>query len=193
MRSLIYHVAVSLDGFIAGPGGRTEDFLSEGDHIGWLLEELPETIPGHVRGAVGLADVPPRRFDTVVMGRRTHQVAIDAGLTSGYPHLRQLVVTNSPETLPDDPTVVTTDDPLGAVERLESEDSPHNIWLCGGGELAGRLLPLIDEVWLKINPVVLGAGVPLFGAVAGEQAPARTTLLRSRCFDSGVIAVAYVL
>ena len=33
MREIIYDAAVSLDGFIAGPGGDASAFPGEGDHI----------------------------------------------------------------------------------------------------------------------------------------------------------------
>ena len=41
------------------------------------------------------------------------------------------------------------------------------LWLCGGGKLAGSLIEhqLIDQLVLKINPVMIGTGIPLFGNV----------------------------
>ncbi|MDV8001565.1 dihydrofolate reductase family protein [Rhodococcus sp. IEGM 1408] len=169
MRKLIYYVAVSVDGFIAGPDGRTDSFLSEGDHMAWLIEHYPETIPGHFRGLLGLAETPPREFDTVVMGRATHQIAVDEGLASGYPHLRQYVVTHRPEGLPVVEGLSASDaDPLALVRELKAEDSPLDIWLCGGGALAGALVDEIDEFRLKVNPLILGAGIPLVARDAGR-------------------------
>lgn len=169
MRKLIYYVAVSVDGFIAGPDGRTDLFLSEGDHMAWLIEHYPETIPGHVRGLLGLAETPSREFDTVLLGRSTHQIAVDEGLTSGYPHLRQYVVTHRPEELPtEDGLSASDEDPIALVQRLKAEESPLDIWLCGGGALAGALVDEIDEFRLKVNPLLLGAGIPLVALDAGR-------------------------
>lgn len=169
MRKLIYYVAVSVDGFIAGHDGRTDLFLSEGDHMAWLIEHYPETIPGHVRGLLGLAETPSREFDTVLLGRATHQIAVDEGLASGYPHLRQYVVTHRPEELPaEDGLSASDEDPIALVQRLKAEESPLDIWLCGGGALAGALVDEIDEFRLKVNPLLLGAGIPLVALDAGR-------------------------
>lgn len=45
MRELVYYVAVSLDGYIAGPEGEFDAFLDEGDHMAVLLEEFADAIP----------------------------------------------------------------------------------------------------------------------------------------------------
>ena len=190
MRRLVYYIAVSLDGYISGPDGQTDAFAHEGDHMAWLIEHYPETIPGHVRGPLGLAETEHRAFDTVVLGRDTHQVAVDAGLASGYPHLRQLVVTHHPDDLPAEPGLTTTDDPVAAVRALKAENSRLDVWLCGGGALAGQLLGEIDEVRLKVNPVILGAGRPL---IAGGYAPRALVPRLRREFESGVVYAEYAI
>lgn len=206
MRKLIYYVAVSVDGFIAAPDGRTDFFLAEGDHMPWLIETYPETIPGHIRGVLGLEETRPRRFDTVLMGRDTHQIAVDEGLNSGYPHLRQYVFTSHPDDLPsEEGLTVTREDPVELVGGLKAEDSSLDIWLCGGGALAASLIEEIDELRLKHNPVTLGAGIPLIASGAAEPGPQSTgagqrsagfaglTLRRrmSREFESGVTYTEY--
>lgn len=161
MRKLIYYVAVTLDGYIAASDGRTDFFLADGDHMRWLIETYPETVPGHIRGAFDLEDTPPRVFDTVLLGRRTHQVAVDAGLATGYPHLRQYVFTSHPDDLPtEEGLTITSEDPVAVVRGLKAEQSGLDIWLCGGGALARTLVDQIDEFRLKVNPLVLGDGVP---------------------------------
>lgn len=201
MRKLIYYIAVTVDGYIAGPRGEVDFFLAEGDHMPWIIEHYPESVPGHVRDRLGLGEVAPRAFDTVVMGRATHQIAVDEGLASGYPHLRQFVVTHRPEELPFEEGLTASDeDPVELVRRLKGEDSELDIWLCGGGTLAGTLVDEIDEFRLKVNPVILGAGVPLVGATPGGRPTAPggrpagllgvTRRLR-RDFESGVSYVEY--
>lgn len=190
MRALIYYVAVSIDGFIADPDGGFDAFLVEGDHMPWIIGHYPETVPGHLRGPVGLEGTPHAAFDTVIMGRRTHQVAVDEGLPSGYPHLRQYVLTHRAADLPaEDGLTITDEDPVDLVRRLKAEDSDLDIWLCGGGNLAGQVLDEIDEFRLKVNPVVLGAGVPL---VAGDMRALTLTQRSRRDFESGVSYVEYV-
>ena len=93
MRRLIYLVAVTTDGFIADLDGGYGVFTNDLRVIGRIFEEYPETCPVRLRQALGV-HAPARYFDTVVMGANTHQPALDAGLTSAYPHLRQYVVTH---------------------------------------------------------------------------------------------------
>ena len=170
MRKLAYYVAVSLDGRIAGPGGEY-DFFPAGDeqqtaaYFAWMSSTFPDTIPTAARAALGVADVPNRRFDTIVQGLGSYQPALDAGITSPYAHLRQYVVSST--LAPDiDPAVTVVTDPLALIRDLKQEtDTDLDIWLCGGGKLAGALLPEIDELLIKGYPVVAGAGVPVFDGV----------------------------
>ncbi len=62
-----------------------------------------------------------------------------------------------------------------------------DIWLCGGGNLAGQLIDLINEIQLKINPVLLGDGVPL---VRGAR-PAGFELTASETLAGGVLLATY--
>src|SRR5690606_25751699 len=102
MRKLVYYVAVTIDGFIAAPDGDAGFFANAPETVAALFGRYPETCPAHLREMFGIGG-DPVRFDAVILGARTHQPALDAGLTSAYPHLRQFVVTN--RDLPHDPTV----------------------------------------------------------------------------------------
>ncbi|WP_327068656.1 dihydrofolate reductase family protein [Kitasatospora sp. NBC_01302] len=188
MRKLAYYVAVTLDGRIAGPGGEY-DFFPAGDeqqtaaYQSWTTSLYPETVPTAVRPALGLDRAPNRRFDTVLMGLGSYRPALDAGITSPYAHLRQYVVSSTlaPDT---DPAVtVVPSDPLALVRALKREASELDIWLCGGGKLAGALQPEIDELLLKSYPVVAGAGVPLFD---GAFDPTAFTVAERTAFPNGV-------
>ena len=98
MRELVYYIATSIDGFIADPSGDFGSFPLDPRTLEALFQRYPETCPVHAREALGVT-AATRRFDTVLMGRRTYQPAVDAGLTGGaYPHLRQIVAAH--RTLP---------------------------------------------------------------------------------------------
>ncbi|MEV4352121.1 dihydrofolate reductase family protein [Actinoplanes sp. NPDC049596] len=187
MRELTYYVAVTVDGFIAAPDGDFGFFPVEGDHFAGLIEEFPETFPVHARAALGIADVPNKRFDSVVMGRHTYEPAAAAGLTSAYPHLDQHVFSRTMRSAPDPTVTVVDEDPVSYVRRLKERDG-RGIWLCGGGELAGALLPEIDELILKVNPVVIGSGRPLFTRDFQVRA---FTFMSARAYDSGVVVQRY--
>lgn len=180
MRKLTYYVACTVDGFIAREDGRFDFFLSEGEHFAYLLSEFPETIPSHLRDVLGVR-AENKHFDTVVMGRRTYEVGSALGVTNPYPQMRQVVVSRTMSAPPDPAVEVVREDALGAVRRLKQDDG-LGIWICGGAALAAALYPEIDELMLKVNPVALGVGLPLFGGAAG---PTRLDLVTTKVFDNG--------
>ncbi|MEV7928935.1 MULTISPECIES: dihydrofolate reductase family protein [unclassified Kitasatospora] len=189
MRKLSYFIGTTIDGFIAGPDDSFDffaPFLTE-DYTSALFAEYPETIPTPGRAAFGIAEAPNKRFDTVVMGRGTYAPGLAVGLTSPYAHLRQIVVSRTLGAGPDPAVEVTAEDPVALVRRLKQQDG-LDIWLCGGADLAGQLLPEIDELIIKQYPVVAGSGIPLFRA---EFEPRAFTLTDSRVFEHGNVVLTY--
>ena len=187
MRELVYYVATSLDGYIAGAGGETDAFPVEGDHMQTVLDEFADAVPSHVASALGI-EPTLATFDTVLMGWTTYQVAASQGIPSPYAHLRQYVFSRSPragEGGADRGPTMTTEDPRLVVRDLKAEPGTAAIWLCGGGELASALIDDIDRLVLKVNPVVFGGGIPLFGGRA--VAPLPFALEQSTAYTSGVV------
>lgn len=186
MRRLVYMVAVTLDGFIAGPDGGdpsgSEFFPVTPDLVEHLVTHYPETLPGPARDAMSLAG-PGQHFDTVIEGRASYDIGRDAGLDDAYPHLRHLVVSRSLADA-DVPVEVVTD-PVARVRELKSEDG-QDIWLVGGGTLAHAVLPEIDRLILKVNPSVIGDGTPLF---AGDHTHVRFQPVEQVELDGGVRVV----
>jgi len=177
----VYYVGVTLDGYIAGPDHEVEFFPVPDELVAWINARYPETIPTHIRNQVGLPAAENLAFDTLIMGRSTYEPALSVGITSPYAHLRQYVVSTTLDV--DDPAVTTSTDPIGLVKALKAEDG-LDIWLCGGGKLAGALLEEIDELIIKRYPVVAGAGIPAFG---GEFRPRPFSLTTSEQFDNGTV------
>ena len=187
MRKLTYLVASTIDGFITDPSnGNPDFFLHEGDHGEALRSEYPEVLPTHVRGMFGIAEAPNKHFDTVLQGRGSWDIGAREGITNAYQHLRSIVfsrtITQSP-----DPTVEFATDPVARVRELKQEPGA-GIWLCGGGRLAAELRPEIDELVIKLHPIVAGAGVGLFD---GEFSPAQFDLVNAQPFTSGVVHLTY--
>jgi dihydrofolate reductase len=181
MRSLVYFVAVTLDGYIAGADRGDPDFFPfEGPHVGDLLAEFPEMIPGHLRARLAV-NGGNRRFDTVLTGCITYDIGRKAGLTSPYPHLRQIVVSNSITAPPDPAVEVFGREVISGVRALKAGPG-KDLWLAGGGRLAAFLAEEIDELILKVNPVVLGTGTPLFDARLG---PRPVTLIGHKVYSNG--------
>lgn len=185
MRALTYYVAVSLDGRIAASDGDWSAFPLTGDHIDMIFREFPDTIPAVGLDALGLT-APTTRFDTVVMGWNTYAAGLAEGVDDPYPHLRQFVFT-SRSPAPVGAIEFTADDPVAVVQKLKAEPEGTGIWLCGGGRLAATLADEIDHLILKVNPVVLGEGIPLFDGPGVRP----FELTSTRRFESGVLVNEY--
>lgn len=179
MRKLVYYAAVSLDGYIAGPEGEF-DFYPMSDDMSWIRERYPESIPTELRAQIDMpADTPNQAWDTVLMGRNTYQAG---GMTSPYAHMKQYVFSRTLEPV-DNPQVEVVDtDPVDLVRTLEKQDG-LDIWLCGGGNLAGQLVDEIDRLIFKSYPVIAGGGIP---ALAGNFRPTQFRVTERREFDSGM-------
>lgn len=192
MRKLVYLVASSIDGFVAAPDRSLPNdgmFDLQGDHLSAFIDEYPEMIPAHVRPMLGMDDVANKHFDTVVEGRVSYAMGVDAGVTNAYPHLRHYVYSTTLTESADPEVELIRTDPVEHVRALKAEDGDQDIWLVGGGAVAGTLRDEIDEIHLKLNPIVLGTGAPLVDAPFDVD---RYTVEETRRYDSGVILIRYV-
>lgn len=188
MRELTYYVAVSIDGFIAGPDGQFDRFLFEGDHAAGIGEKYQGTAPTELAERAGFP-IDGGPFDTVLMGWNTYAVGLPE-LPSPYRHFRQIVFTRGHDAPEGSGDVEFTDrDPVEVVRELKAEEG-KGIWLCGGGALASVLRDEIDRLALKRNPVLFGAGIPLFEG--RDYAPADFRPTGVTPYESGVVLAEYV-
>ncbi|MEO1429890.1 MAG: dihydrofolate reductase family protein [Cyanobacteria bacterium J06633_8] len=172
MRKLKYYVACSVDGFIARKDGSFNDFVFEGEVVNDYIESL-------------------KLFDTVLMGRKTYQVGLKEGKTNPYPMMRSYVFSRSMKESPDDNVELVSENAGELVKRLKNE-AGKDIYLCGGANLATALFieNLIDEIILKVNPFIMGSGIPLFGEVIK---PTSLELTDSKIYESGVVLLNYLV
>ena len=165
MTDLVYYVASTLDGFIASPDGSFDKFL-------WDDEVVNDFFASYAW------------FDSVLMGRKTYDVAYKQGITNPYPDLKTYVVSRSLEASPDPNVTVVRDNVEELAKSLKAEnDKP--VWLCGGGNLAAQLFnaQLIDKLIIKLNPLILGEGIPLF---TGAVKSANLDLTETKAYDCGI-------
>ncbi|MET8773440.1 dihydrofolate reductase family protein [Nocardia sp. NPDC004654] len=172
MRKLVYYVAVSLDGYIAGPGGEFDFYPLADDMSAWIDAHYPEPMPTSIRALTGMpVDTPNKNWDTVLMGRGTYEAG---GIANPYAHLKQYVISSSLGPSADPAVEVVAGDPVALVRELKRSEG-LDIWLCGGGNLAAQLVDEIDEMIIKSYPVVAGSGIPAF---AGAFTPTLFTPAR---------------
>ncbi|MFJ6913835.1 dihydrofolate reductase family protein [Streptomyces sp. NPDC101133] len=190
MRKLTYFVACSIDGFIGGPDGDASFMLPfvDGEFLEFLKAEYPETVATHGRRALGLDDLPNKRFDTIVQGRASYDLALKEGITSPYAHLREYVASRTLTESPDPNVEIIPTDLVGRIWELKAEDSAFGIYLCGGSAVAGELVDEVDELVIKTYPVLLGSGMPMFasGFEVSEFVPDSV-----RTFGNGVVVRTY--
>lgn len=188
MRNLVYYIATSLDGFIARPDGSFEDFPWDDEFIAAIRAAYPETLPAPFWDVERTRD-DNQRFDAVLMGRKTYEVGLRGGLTNPYPTLDQYVFSRSMKENPDPAVTLVSQDAVGVVEALKRE-SGRSIWICGGSELATDLFEakLVDEVIVKLNPVIFGTGIPLFSRSFKAEL---LELAESHVYPSGHVLLEY--
>jgi dihydrofolate reductase len=150
MRKVILGCGITLDGYIARLDGSV-DFL---------------VMP---KGAAKVAAAFYATIDTIVFGRKTFdamQRMIAQGEHAGPAGPWKTYVFS--RTLPSgerDGMTFVKESPAAFLRKLRRKPGKH-ICHMGGGELARSFLQadLVDELWMHVVPILLGAGIPIFPA-----------------------------
>ena len=167
MRRLRYGVAMSLDGFIAGPKGEYD----------WIVPDP----------AIDFAAIHAQ-FDTMLMGRRTYEVARTRRAQLEGSGQNWIVVSSTLKADECEGVTILSGDIVQAVAAFKEEPG-KDIWLFGGGILFRSLLDagLVDGVDLVVMPVMLGRGVPLLP----EGRRQWLKLEKCKVLDSGILMLNY--
>jgi dihydrofolate reductase len=172
MRKVTFGGANSLDNYIARPDGAV-DWLLWNEEVNEIMKDYWKTI------------------DTIVMGRKTYEVALghSKDKKNPYPGIKSYVFSRTLEASKDEAVEIVREDAAGFVRKLKNEEG-KDICLMGGGEFANTLFEakLIDEISFNIHPVLLGQGIPLFHRMKQQL---ELELLDCKTLKNGCVVVSY--
>jgi dihydrofolate reductase len=170
MRDVLYRVAASLDGYIAGPNGEVD----------WIVHDP----------ALNFAALY-ESVDTVLLGRRTYELTRQPGAPA-WPKGWQVHVFSRTLQPEQHPAVTVVSDDAGAHVAALRAAPGRQIWLFGGASLFRSLLDarVVDVLELTVVPVLLGAGTPLLEPGASQTSLALEDVERYR---SGLVRLRYRL
>jgi dihydrofolate reductase len=156
MAKVLYSATMSLDGFIAGPGG----------DMSWLADYL---------GANPVAESLVEQIGALLIGRRTfegddpNRGTEKEGALEGAWHGPQFVVTHRP-LVPPPPGITFVTDLESGIDAAAAAAGDKYVNILGA-EIARQALTqgLVDEVLVFIAPVLLGDGTRLFDFPGGAK------------------------
>ncbi len=169
MRKVTYGGAVSLDFYLAGPNGEI-DWLRYSDDVAAIMKES-------FRGV-----------DTMLMGRKTYEVAKQMGGGPPMKGVTTYVFSRNLMEVRGDAQLIGTD-AADFVRDLKAKEG-GDILVMGGGELGTSLIDagLVDEIGFSIQPVLLGGGIPAFRTLSRRV---ELELLETRAIKPGCVLVRY--
>jgi dihydrofolate reductase len=179
---VVVYMGMSLDGYVAGPNAGPENPLGDGgirihrwiyDLEAWrerqslrggqtnsddeVVKESYERVGAYVmgrrmfdEGEVNWPDPPPFRAPVFVLTNHAREPWVRQGGTT---------------------FTFVTDGIESALERAREAAGDKDVWISGGANVIQQYLSagLVDEVFIHLAPVLLGAGVRLFERIGAEQ------------------------
>ncbi|SEN78364.1 Dihydrofolate reductase [Mucilaginibacter gossypiicola] len=184
MRKIIVLTFMTLDGVMQAPGGPEEDQSGAFKYGGWSAPFTDEVSGKIMQKQMEATDI--------LLGRKTFDIFEDywpkhADYWPGINDVTKYVLSNTKDKSDWNNTRFLTS--VADIEKLRnSEGGDIKVW--GSGELVQLLLKhdLVDELWLKIYPVLLGKGKTIFSQ---DTIPMALELTESTVTPSGVIFVNY--
>ena len=183
MRKIMVLTFVSLDGVMQAPGGPGEDDSGNFKYGGWTVPYFDDAL-----GKV-MTEQMSRPFD-LLLGRKTFELFAsywpqheEEG--AGINKATKYVASNTLKTHEWKQSVFLSGAVAQEIKKLKGQEGPE-LQVHGSSNLIQTLLEhdLVDEFWLKIFPVTLGAGKRLFDQ---GTLPGAYTLVESTSLPSGVM------
>lgn len=182
MGKLVYGMNVSLDGYVASPGGDLEwAAVDEEVHTYWNNQGQGEGVSVYGRR---LWEVM-RYWQTALDDPDLPEVMVEFART--WLATPKIVFSSTLESVEGNARLVRGD-AVAEVARLKAE-MPGEIGV-GGPTLAASLIRagLVDEYRVVVHPVLLGGGLPLFPSL---DRPLDLELVETRRFGGGAMLLVY--
>jgi dihydrofolate reductase len=175
MRKVTFGGANSLDNYFARKDDAV-DWLMWSDEAAAVMAKYWKTI------------------DTILMGRKTYEVALRMGKSgkgkrNPYLGMKTYVFSRTLAPGADDAVEIVSEDAVEFVRKLKTAEG-KDICVLGGGDFARTLFEtnLIDEIGFNIHPVLLGSGIPLFYEMTHQI---DLELIECKTFKNGCVMVSY--
>jgi dihydrofolate reductase len=181
MRKVILFNLITLDGFMAGPGGDISWHNVDEEFNRFAIAQLDDV------GALLFGRVT---YDLMAgYWPTTGAVADDPEVANRMNQLPKVVFSRTLDKAAWQNTRLVTGDAVEAVSMLKQQPG-KDLFVFGSANLAATLIQndLIDEFRVMVNPVVLGRGTPLFQKI---QQPLKLKLLKTKPFQNGNVLLYY--
>lgn len=167
MRKILLNIALSLDGYIAGPARKFDWLYTDQDY--------------------GLKEFYSR-IDAALIGRKTYDLMIKTG-GGLYPGMKNYVFSRKRTHAKKKNVLFVSGDISAFAMGLKSEKG-KDIWLVGGAGLVHSFLELdlVDEMILSIHPILLGGGIPLFKSTDKRL---DFQLMHCKTYSTGLVQLHY--
>lgn len=187
MRKVILFMHVSLDGFVCGPNGEQDWMtMNDGEMGESLVSELLTTVDTMLVGRVlyqGFASFWPSAATNPESPKELAEFA------NWMQNTQKIVFSKTLTTVKWANSRLAESNPADEVARLRQQPGGDMVIFGGAGTVSAFTeLNLIDEYRIKLEPIVLGAGKPLFKTINDRI---KLRLLKAKSFNSGVVGLHY--
>ncbi|MBD2753491.1 dihydrofolate reductase family protein [Spirosoma validum] len=170
MRKVILGLAVSLDGYIEGPNGEYDWCFTDQDYGMTVFLE---------------------RIDALFIGRKSYELlnnVSEEASNYGFPSYKKYVFSNTLTGVGEGMELISGDWRTKVTEL--KNQTGKDFWLYGGADLTTSFINegLVDELFLAVHPIILGAGKPLFQHIKDRV---NLKLIDSQTYSTGLVSLTY--
>ncbi|MFN8333840.1 MAG: dihydrofolate reductase family protein [Cyclobacteriaceae bacterium] len=185
MRKLVQFMHVSLDGFVAGPNGEMDRIVVDEEIFDYAGDRTSASDTG-LYGRVTF-DMMEGYWPTAADQPNASRHDIEH--SQWYKNVHKVVLSKTLKGKNLKNTEIISDNVVAEVQRLKQAPGKEII-IFGSPSASHTLMQagLIDDIWIFVNPVLIGSGIPLF---TGLRERVNLKLLKTHAFKNGVVCLHY--